>query len=137
MRLPIVAVLTVMSFAAPGHADPRPLTDADLRAVAGGFLDTYIVVPTVVINNATSSTAIGVGSANVQSTAISNIDVQNAITIAPGDQIVTFQPGAMPTIAGSAPSVAAPSLAASVSAPPVWVPWARELRGAFGPNFTR
>ena len=141
MYRPILAVTFSLALMSAAHADPRRLTETDLSTVTGGFLDTYIVVPTVVINNATTSGAVAIGSSNVQSTAISNIDVQNVVTIAPGDQVVTLQPGALPGAPVIAPSGIAPSFNSGQPSPtqsaPVWVPWARELRGIFGPGIGR
>lgn len=115
-----LASLTLMVRAA--LAEPIPLSDDDLRRTAAGFLDTYVILSLVVVNNNTEATAVNIGNGSATASAVSNISVDNHITlnIATSDFLVT--------------SNGSDSLAPSNSAPihgvqfPTWIPWTKELR---------
>jgi hypothetical protein len=132
----ILAALLAAVVGSPAHAGPRPLSDAELGRIAAGLLDTYIVMPVILVNNQNTSTAAAVGSRSTASTAVSNITVNDIIRLAPSDVVgrlsaVTI---AAPTLGGVAgPTIIAPATGGTTAAqPPVWVPWAAELRPSLG-----
>jgi hypothetical protein len=90
-------------------------------SVTGGLYDFVFIVPiTVIVSDATAN-AIGVGSQDVTSNAISNIVVNNIIGVDQSDQVVgavlPVQPG--PGAGG---------------APAGWWPWAEPRPGQAGPS---
>jgi hypothetical protein len=119
----------------PLYGEPRPLGDAELGGIAAGLPDTYLVMPVILVDNQNTAVTNAAGSRNVSSTAVSNVTVNNAIKLAPTDRI-----GQLPAVTVNAPvngSVGGPVVAMPVpggaaSAPPVWVPWAAELRPSLG-----
>lgn len=129
------AILAAVLMAATLHplitarAEPRVLADAELGRVAAGLFDTYLVMPVIVVDNRNTSTTTAVGSSNVSSTAISNVNVNNVIALSPTDT-VTQLPAAGLTTTGHVPALAPP--AAAPAQLPVWVPWAAELRPLLG-----
>ena len=135
MRAILAASLFATGLCSPLHGEPRPLGDAELGGIAAGLLDTYLVMPVILVNNQNAAVTHAAGSRNVSSTAVSNVTVNNAIKLAPTDRI-----GQLPAVTVNAPvngSVGGPVVAMPVpggaaSAPPVWVPWAAELRPSLG-----
>lgn len=126
-----------------GSAEPRPLSDSDLGEVTGGFFDVYVVMPVVVVHNNNNAVATGVHSQNISADAVANINVDTVINMQPTNQVGSMGPVFLDgPLAGSigGPTVFAPSQigspfageAAGMPMPPVWVPWAAELRGALG-----
>ncbi len=83
--------LSALMFAAMSSAaaaEPRTLADAEMAGVVGGLYDFIVIMPvTVVVSNA-NSTAIGVQSEGVNSTALSNVNVRNIIGIDKTDQVI-------------------------------------------------
>ena len=135
MRAILAASLLATGLCSPLHGEPRPLSDAELGGIAAGLLDTYLVMPVILVNNQNAAVTHAAGSRNVSSTAVSNVTVNNAIKLAPTDRI-----GQLPAMTVNVPvngSVGGPVVAMPVpggaaSAPPVWVPWAAELRPSLG-----
>ncbi len=126
-----------------GLAEPRPLSDSDLGEVTGGLFDVYVVMPVVVVHNNNNAVATGVNSQNISADAVANINVDTIINMQPTNQVGSMGPvflnGPLAGAIGG-PTVFAPSQtgspfagnAAGAPMPPVWVPWAAELRGALG-----
>ena len=135
MRAILAASLLATGLCSPLHGEPRPLSDAELGGVAAGLLDTYLVMPVILVNNQNAAVTNAVGSRNVASTAISNVTVNNAIKLAPTDRV-----GQLPAVTVNAPvnsNIGGPVVSMPVtggvpSTPPVWVPWAAELRPSLG-----
>ena len=135
MRAILAASLLAAGLCSPLHGEPRPLRDAQLGGIAAGLLDTYLVMPVILVDNQNTAVTNAAGSRNVSSTAVSNVTVNNAIKLARTDRI-----GQLPAVTVNAPvngSVGGPVVAMPVpggaaSAPPVWVPWAAELRPSLG-----
>ncbi len=135
MRAILAVSLFVIGLCSPLHSEPRPLSDAELGGIAAGLLDTYLVMPVILVSNQNAAVTDAVRSRNVASTAVSNVTVNNAIKLAPTDQI-----GQLPAVTVNAPVngnvggpvVAMPVAGGAGSTPPVWVPWAAELRPSLG-----
>ena len=135
MRAILAASLLATGLCSPLHSEPRPLSDAELGGIGAGLLDTYLIMPVILVNNQNAAVTNAVGSQNVASTAISNVTVNNAIKLAPTDRV-----GQLPAVTVNAPvtgNVGGPVVAMPVtggvpSTPPVWVPWAAELRPSLG-----
>lgn len=139
-----LALIACALLCAPGAslADPKPLSDEDLGDVTGGLFDVYVVMPVVVVHNNNNAVATGVHSQNVSADAVANVSVNPVINMHPTDQVGSMGPVVLNApLAGSimGPNVLAPALAGAssaateaVSAAPVWVPWAAELRGSLG-----
>src|SRR5215207_9827278 len=106
----------------PAQAGPRALDDAGLGRVAAGLLDTYVVMPVVLVRNDNASTTGAVGSRGVASSAASDVTVNSVVVLAPAGAPAALPAGAVAALAGGG---AAPSLQGSQG--PVWVPWAAEL----------
>jgi hypothetical protein len=143
MRVSPLLLAAVLFCPAIGLAEPRPLSDSDLGSVTGGLFDVYVVMPVVVVHNNNSAVATGVHSQNISADAVANIDVDTNINMQPTNQVGSMGPVFLDgPLAGSidGPTVFAPSQvgspfagnAAGAPMPPVWVPWAAELRGALG-----
>ena len=124
-----------------GLADPKPLSDDDLGDVTGGLFDVYVVMPVVVVHNNNNAVATGIHSQNVSADAVANVSVNPVINMHPTDQVGSMGPVVLNApLAGSivGPNVFAPAIAGAsaateaVSAAPMWVPWAAELRGSLG-----
>ena len=136
MRAIFASLLAAVVGSSPAHAGPRPLSDTELGRIAAGLLDTYILMPVILVNNQNTSTAAAVGSRGTASTAVSNITVNSIIRLAPSD--VVGQLSAVTIAAPTLGSVAGPTITApvtdgtTVAQPPIWVPWAAELRPSFG-----
>lgn len=118
------------------HAGPEILDDAKLAGVTAGLFDTYLVMPVIIVDNRNSSTTNAVGSSDVASTAISNVTVNSVVDVSATDVV-----GQLPAvvlaapIASGRPGAALPTTRAPAivpSRPPVWVPWAAELRPMLG-----
>ena len=127
-----------LALSRPAQAGPRALDDAGLGRVAAGFLDTYVVMPVVLVRNDNASTAGAVGSRGVASGAASDVTVNSVVVLAPADALAAALPAAALAALPAAGAAAAPAAggAARGAAPspqaPVWVPWAAELRGSLG-----
>ncbi len=134
-------VVSGMLLSRAGHAEPKPLDDAALGEVTGGLFDVYVVMPVVVVHNNNNAVATGVHSQNVSANAVANVAVSPVINIEPTDMIGTMAPVVVnaPLVGGIAgPEVIAPAIGGSaaaaevISAMPIWVPWAAELRSSLG-----
>jgi hypothetical protein len=139
MMRAVSAVLLLLALsAAPASAEPRRLSDSELGGVAGGYLDLYLVMPVIVVNSHNNAAAVGVASQNITANNISNIDVQSVINLDTLDQAVNLPPVVVNGATGQLPALPLQALGAlsarSAAQPPVWVPWARELRSNFGPG---
>lgn len=143
MRILPLLLATVLFWPVTGFAEPRPLSDSDLGEVTGGLFDVYVVMPVVVVHNNNNAIATGVHSQNISADAMANINVDTNINMQPTNQVGSMGPVFLSgPLAGSigGPAVFAPAQlgspfagdAAGTSMPPVWVPWAAELRGALG-----
>lgn len=140
----LVAVMLLMPgllLPETGHAEPKPLGDADLGEVTGGFFDVYIVMPVVVVHNNNNAVATGVNSKDISANAVANVSVNPVINLQPTDMIGTMAPVVLNApLAGAiaGPTVLAPSTtdsavaADAIGAAPMWVPWAAELRSSLG-----
>ncbi len=118
-------------------AEPRQLSEEELGGVSAGLFDTYYVMPVVIVNSVNNTLINASNSQNVSGTGVSNVLVDNVITISPTDQIASLAgPVAVVSGAGavSGPTVGAPSpsIATPVVQPPIWIPWAAELRPTLG-----
>ena len=135
MRAILAASLLATGLCSPLHGEPRPLSDAEFGGTGAGLLDTYLIMPVILVNNQNAAVTNAVGSRNVASTAISNVTVNNAIKLAPTDRV-----GQLPAVTVNAPvtgiaTTGPPTLPVTggvPSTPPVWVPWAAELRPSLG-----
>ncbi len=67
----------------PAQAEPRALDDAGLGGVAAGLLDTYVVMPVVLVRNDNASTTGAVGSRGASSAAVSDVTVTSVVALAP------------------------------------------------------
>jgi hypothetical protein len=143
MRVSTLLLSAALLYPATGTAEPRLLSDSDLGEVTGGLFDFYVVMPVVVVHNNNNAVATGVHSQNVSADAVANINVDTIINLQPSSQVGSMGPVFLGgPLAGSigGPIVFAPSQVGSPFAgdgahapmPPVWVPWAAELRGALG-----
>ena len=136
MRAIAIPVLLAASLCRAAHAGPEPLDDAGLAGVAAGLFDTYLVVQVVSVDNRNTSATDAVGSSGASSNAVSNVTVNNVVDVSPTDAVGHLPPVTVAVPAsGGRPSLAPPAAtvpAAVPSAPPVWVPWAAELRPALG-----
>ena len=134
MRVRATAIAPALLLAASllgraAHAGPEPLDDAGLAGVAAGFLDTYLVVQVISVDNRNTSATNAVGSSGASSNAVSDVTVNAVVDVSPTDAVVRLPAGALATLAsagGGRPAPAAPA------PPPVWVPWAAELRPSLG-----
>jgi hypothetical protein len=134
------ALLTLAAALMPSTlaAEPRLLTEGELGGVTAGLFDTYYVMPVVVVNSTNNTVVNAANSHNVSGTGVSNVMVDNVVRISPTDQVgslsgpVAVVPGSSavsgPTVAAPAP----PTIVAPAAQPPVWIPWAAELRPALG-----
>jgi len=138
-----LTLLAAAMLLAPGAslADPKPLSDDDLGKVTGGLFDVYVVMPVVVVHNNNNAVATGIHSQNVSADAVANVSVNPVINMHPTDQVGSMGPVVLNApLAGPivGPNVFAPAIAGAsaateaVSAAPMWVPWAAELRGSLG-----
>jgi hypothetical protein len=134
------ALLTLAATLVPWTlaAEPRLLTERELGGVTAGLFDTYYVMPVVVVNSTNNTVVNAANSHNVSGTGVSNVIVDNAIRISPTDQVGSLS-GPVAVVPGpssvSGPAVAAPApptMVAPAAQPPVWIPWAAELRPALG-----
>ena len=135
----VIAIYALLAAALPAtalcrvaHAGPEVLDDAKLAGVTAGLFDTYLVMPVIVVDNRNSSTTTAVGSSDVASTAISNVTVNSVVDVSATDVV-----GRLPAVTLAAPvasgrPVVAPPMTVARSQPPVWVPWAAELRPMLG-----
>ena len=128
----LAAALPAAALCPAAHAGPEALDDAGLAGVAAGLFDTYLVMPVIVVDNRNSSTTSAVGSSDVASTAISNVTVNSVVDVSAADVV-----GRLPALTLAAPAasgrpVVASPMAVAPSQPPVWVPWAAELRPMLG-----
>ncbi len=71
----------------PAQAEPRALDDAGLGRVAAGLLDTYLVMPVVLVRNDNASTTGAVGSRGASSAAVSDVTVNSVVVLAPSDAL--------------------------------------------------
>ena len=134
------ALLMLAAAALPSAlaAEPRLLSEEELGSVSAGLFDTYYIMPVVVVNSTNNTVVNAANSQNVSGTGVSNVLVDNAITISPTDQIgsvsglVAALPGAGAVSGPTIVAPAAPATAAPVAQPPIWIPWAAELRPALG-----
>jgi hypothetical protein len=115
---------------------PEPLDDAGLAGVAAGLLDTYVIVQVIRVDNQNVSATNATGSSGASSSAVSDVTVNGVIDVSPSggasptDAVVRLPAAALATFAaGGRP---APASASAASTPPVWVPWAAELRPSLG-----
>src|SRR5215207_7948032 len=76
----------------PAQAGPRALDDAGLGRVAAGFLDTYVVMPVVLVRNDNASTTGAVGSRGASSAASSDVTVNSVVVLAPADALASALP---------------------------------------------
>lgn len=133
MRLSFAVAAAITMLTGGASAEPKHLSDNELSDVTAGLFDVYVVMPIIVVNNNNNSTNVANNSPNTVSNAISNITIDNVITISPTDTLTSAAPivvGSTPTIA--APVVQMPTVGQVQNSAPVWVPWAAELRGALG-----
>jgi hypothetical protein len=119
-------------------AEPRSLSDDELGGVTAGLFDTYYVMPVVVVNSTNNTVVNAANSHHVSGTGVSNVVVDNVIRISPTDQVGSLS-GPVAVVPGpsvvSGPNVAAPApptMVAPAAQPPVWIPWAAELRPVLG-----
>jgi len=98
----------------PAQAGPRALDDAGLGRVAAGLLDTYVVMPVVLVRNDNASTTGAVGSRGASSSAASDVTVNSVVVLAPAGAPAALPAGAAAALGGGG---AAPSPQG-----PVWVP---------------
>jgi hypothetical protein len=125
------------------HAEPQPLSDTDLGDVTGGLFDVYVVMPVVVVHNNNNAVATGVNAQDISADSVANVNVDTVINLQPTSQVGNMGPVVLDSpLAGSvsSPVVISPTQTgaffagdeARMPTPPVWVPWAAELRGALG-----
>ena len=98
----------------PAQAGPRALDEAGLGRVAAGLLDTYVVMPVVLVRNDNASTTGAVGSRGASSAAVSDVTVNSVVVLAPAGAPAALPAGAAAALGGGG---AAPSPQG-----PVWVP---------------
>lgn len=141
MRALTLLVAAMLFAPSAGLAGPQPLSDDDLGEVTGGLFDVYVVMPVVVVHNNNNAVATGIHSQNVSADAVANVSVNPVINMHPTDQVGSMGPVVLNApLAGPiiGPNVFAPAVAGSsatteaMSAAPIWVPWAAELRGSLG-----
>ncbi len=124
---PLLLAAALLGRAAHAGPGPEPLDDAGLAGVAAGLFDTYLVVQVISVDNRNTSTTDAVGSSGASSNAVSDVTVNAVVDVAPTDAVVRLPAEALATLAGGGrPAPAAAAL------PPIWVPWAAELRPSLG-----
>ena len=98
----------------PAQAGSRALDDAGLGRVAAGLLDTYLVMPVVLVRNDNASTTGAVGSRGVASAAASDVTVNSVVVLAPaGAPAAALPAGALAAL----PAGAAAALGGGGAAP--------------------
>ena len=124
----LLLAASLLGRAAHAGPGPEPLDDAGLAGVAAGLFDTYLVVQVISVDNRNTSATNAVGSSGASSNAVSDVTVNAVVDVAPTDAVARLTPAALATLAGGGgrPAPAAAAL------PPVWVPWAAELRPSLG-----
>ena len=125
----LLLAASLLGRAAHAGPGPEPLDDAGLAGVAAGLFDTYLVVQVISVDNRNTSATNAVGSSGASSNAVSDVTVNAVVDVAPTDAVARLTPAALATLAGGGGGgrpAPAPAL------PPVWVPWAAELRPSLG-----
>ncbi len=125
----LLLAASLLGRAAHAGPGPEPLDDAGLAGVAAGLFDTYLVVQVISVDNRSTSATNAVGSSGASSNAVSDVTVNAVVDVSPTDAVARLTPAAPATLAGAGGGRPAP---AAPAPPPVWVPWAAELRPSLG-----
>lgn len=115
-----IALLLVLPAGLLGEARAEPvrLTDAELSATKAGFLDLYMIMPTVMVDQGQATTNTGTGS--VSSDQHVGVDMESNISFS--------SPGSQTAFMSQTSTNGETRRVEAIMQQPVWVPWSQELR---------
>jgi hypothetical protein len=103
-------------------AQPRTLSNDELRQTAAGFLDTYLILSVINVDVKENAVAISNGSGTATAQVISNVFINNNIRIDSSDVVITLPLSAL----GNLLRDSMDNKASNVMVP-TWIPWSRDL----------
>ena len=120
---PLVATFMMMMMSI-ASAQPRTLTEGELRQTSAGLLDTYVIVLSLInVNVKNDAVASSAGSGSALATAISNVLVNSNIHIDASDKLIMMPSLSDAKNASINPTPARPDTVSM----PTWIPWSNEL----------
>ncbi len=103
-------------------AQPRALSDGELRQTAAGFLDTYLVLSVINVDVVNNAVAMNIGPGSALANSVSNVLINNNIQISNSDTIITVPLSALGTLLGQLATNGSENVRI-----PTWIPWSKEL----------
>ena len=103
-------------------AQPRALSDVELRQTAAGFLDTYLVLSVINVDVVNNAVAMNIGPGSALANSVSNVLINNNIQISNSETIITVPLSTLNTLLGQLTTSRSENVRI-----PTWIPWNKEL----------